>query len=741
MSITLLIDTGTLTYNGVTFVTLWKSHVSGVCEYDKAKRAVKFVRWTIEVEGFVTLNGSVRHGPAATPGSLPGTTDSILSVIRTALMQPGKGLTYTGKGFGPLKVNFVGPTSVWDVAWGPQPELLDFTPLGGPSAMVKWKVEFCIPQCPGAAFTKTLLAFNWGATIDLAEDRYASLTMAGELEIAQTYGQQDDVMSWRSLTTPVLPVGFTMGASNESFSDDKRTFTWSYRYNEMPPFGMPFGATDATGRYKVRSTGGTIYGSRWMCSLSATYNIRPDYPRREAWLRFLVLLTTRMRAARYSDVALIPTPNGQGSGGGSGGGGFWPDFWRGVASGGAGPVGGASLARPSPSSRAIQIQPLAPGNQPGAAENLDGWFQTCFRPSPNTPWSNIPNLKDYTSRQQPLPATGEKGSVIFTSFGFDEGLYKDAKTVSFDASWALFCTLNTLLAASGIWTKVRDCNKALWQMSMQGISGATAWQNLFLRTSDDVIIDACSGIAQREDSALKRSPSLSSPYLSNPTANIYDPDDQSRPELSVQFPGCPSPDQAWLNYGCWFELQLDPGTSLHKPLPGGTFAYDSLSTPASAGDAGAAVESVLGGTNLKSSSTQSDYAVRAATSTYKVTLKGFGVRAGYTIPVPGLVSFAGITPVPTKWQKVIGDKLVGNFNGIPIYFKYWELPYLIPVPPIGPTQLPPPNLAAHIGATTPVPSTIPVPQSLPQPNTLPVRETTLPTFIQAPRQASGLFSG
>ena len=49
-------DVGELSYNGVVFNSLFKSKVVGKAVKDVAMRTVKYVEWTIEAEGVVTLD-------------------------------------------------------------------------------------------------------------------------------------------------------------------------------------------------------------------------------------------------------------------------------------------------------------------------------------------------------------------------------------------------------------------------------------------------------------------------------------------------------------------------------------------------------------------------------------------------------------------------------------------------------------------------------------------------------------
>lgn len=299
-----LLDIGFLQYGTFRFDVLYQSSMSGQVEWDRAKRAVKYVTWKLQVDGIVT------------DGISGGPIDAVFLNMRRQLTKPGQQLTYKGRGFGGqgqgatggLVVN--GPGKVQDVAWGPKPSLLNFKPLGNScSAMVSWQVEFTIPECATANFTNTMLSFNWNGTLAYDSDSMCTYSVDGEFEIALNYGADDKVDNYRALSEPALPVGFRCMSRNFGYSDDKRNYAFSYVFQEMPVQGMPIGCTNATGHYSVKSDGSyrTTTGI-WNANLSATYTIRPDFPRREAWLRFVGMWNTKLLALGYTRMGVVGAP-------------------------------------------------------------------------------------------------------------------------------------------------------------------------------------------------------------------------------------------------------------------------------------------------------------------------------------------------------------------------------------------------------------------------------------------------
>src|SRR2546429_340022 len=131
----ILPDVGTLSYNGVTFSSLYKSTITGQAVLDNANRTIKQMDYTLVVDGVVTLQAGA------------DSTDATWVNLRRRLDTPGGTLTYSGKGFGPLVVNAPGDSTSRDVAWGPKPKTLEFIPLGGSrAATIRWTVLFSLGE-------------------------------------------------------------------------------------------------------------------------------------------------------------------------------------------------------------------------------------------------------------------------------------------------------------------------------------------------------------------------------------------------------------------------------------------------------------------------------------------------------------------------------------------------------------------------------------------------------------------
>ena len=194
-----------------------------------------------------------------------------------------------------------------------------------------------------------------------------------------------------------------------------------------------------------------------------------------------------------------------------------------------------------------------------------------------------------------------------------------------------------------------------------------------------------------------------------------------RPERDLGLPWLLDPVRSWLAYDIWLEVELDPGTVLHKPLPQQADPVDSL-TAAYFDDKG--YDAAKGGTLIGSASSALDVIQRMATSTYRYTLVGHALRVGFQVPIPGLKTVGGQPAVPTAPQRAY-NRLVANWSGgVPVFYAAWSLPYLVARPARSSPGLQggvfggrimapvPPNPALAIRADAQLPELVRLPQAV-----------------------------
>ncbi len=394
MPLNMLPNIGTCSYGNVIFDVLKHTKISSRPVEDSANRTVKYVTHTLTVEGVVVLPDKF--------GGV-GTIDTIWANLRQELETNGLGLVYTGRGFSDVRVNVQG-SPVRDVNWGPKPKILEFVPLGqGKSASISWQVEFSIPECHCAHYSGPC-EYTFETTLTYDEDFYATLTLSGTLEIALTWQSgvnrrrlADIVDAYRQtwLNNPPAIDDFEVKDRSFKESKDKRRMEWSYTYEEMAPMGKPFHCSKANGSYSVRPILSKYGLIRWQSSLRCHYVVRKSFPRRSAYLAFLTIMQDRMSATRRG---FVPP-------------GFTPDNVP---------------------------QQEGGRNFPGIA----------FLPNIADPSDMIGAYRSFESGPQP---TNPNLVPILSNFGFEEGVYDDSKTVSFEASWEYSTTLRALIKVSGAW--------------------------------------------------------------------------------------------------------------------------------------------------------------------------------------------------------------------------------------------------------------------------------------------------
>lgn len=429
---TLLPDIGVLSYNGCTFSSLFHSNIASKIVQDAAVRTTKLVELTITAEGVVTL-----------PDTATNIESTLETMMRLLTAQAGV-LIYQGRS---LKVTVNQPGSpIRDVAWGPVPDVIDITPLGGGrSAMVKWTVKTRIPYVTALTgrAVNTVLQFNEETNVSYGEDGFSTISIKGTLEVPLTRVTQGsrtvpatvDDFRERFMTGIASSIDLTrFRVTRREFpvSRDRRTMEWSFEAEELPYMPPPPDITIARGTYDVRPVKAGVGLCSWLCTLRCTYTVRKDRPRRLAWLAFLALL--RMRMA-FSVLGNVPAPN---------------------------------------------------GNQNSSNVPLVAAGIAALVPMLTLPVAFVaPSLVNYQANAQ-IQAINNRKSMLL-DFNFSEGLYLDSKTVTFSATWRLVTTFSHILTASGIWKRASGENE--WAASIQSVAGWRSWLDNRTLASGDVIVD------------------------------------------------------------------------------------------------------------------------------------------------------------------------------------------------------------------------------------------------------------
>lgn len=440
-------DTGVLSYNGCVFSPLFETKVSGDPVKDNAQRTVKYMDYTITVDGYVTL-----------PAGASSISPTMVNLVKLLTAQGGH-LVYKGRGLDLIvnpQVDGGFGDATRDVAWGPVPELIEFQPLGGgKSAKIQWKVKVRVTYYPNTTTIRTdlrgritsgsLLQFNYETVVGYGDDGFSRLSITGSMEIPltriptqATRTLRYTVDSYRVLIERQIMEGidldrFRVVQREFRVSRDKRSMEWEFTAEERPYMDIPPDCTVARGTYSVRPSKVGPGLCNWLCTLRATYTVRADRPRRVAWFAFLALLRLRMSQSKLAE-----TPN------------------------------------------------LQDGNQNPTLRAARAGLDYAFSPT-------IPNATRFWSEtmrsQNRIVSESRKAWLI--DFSFDEGLYLDSKTITFSATWKLVTTFSHILLASGLWKKLPESDPKgnIWAISMRDVSGSQSWLPNRLDPRLDVIVD------------------------------------------------------------------------------------------------------------------------------------------------------------------------------------------------------------------------------------------------------------
>ncbi len=460
-------DVGALSYNGCVFSPLFETKVSSNCVKDAANRTVKFMEYTIMVDGYVT-------GPdvGVPVGDNTKKVVPTMANLYKLLTAQGGSLIYRGrahdiiangggaaqglqgaKGPAPVVVNM---SRGDDVAWGPVPEMLEFQPLGGGnSAKIQWKVAVRLlpPAVAATEGSLGLLQLNYETVNSYGEDGFSSLSIKGTMEVPMTRRPAQvnrdvryTVDSFRGLIEERILAGIDIGRFKVTRRDftitrDKRTLEFNVQAEEKPYMDNPPDCTMARGSYTVRPAKAGPGLALWLCTLRATYTVRANRPRSTAWRWFMLLLRLRMQQSLAAPIPDIANVNK-----------FEFD-----------------IRKPS-----TFIQ----GLRNVTAHVVQHGF----------------NFKNAIAAVKGTNAISKR--VMLIDFSVDEGLYQDSKTVSFSASWRLACYFKDILIGSGVWKKLpegkapdRAPGNNLWALSMRDVQGSVSCLPNTLDPALDIIVD------------------------------------------------------------------------------------------------------------------------------------------------------------------------------------------------------------------------------------------------------------
>lgn len=277
------INSGTFAYNGVAWTSLYRCKVQCKPVKDSAGRALVAREYLLDVEG--------RLG--ATPGS---TTDATLTTMRRLLEAPAGALTFSAKGFGTLNVNVAGG-QLWDMSYGPWPEVLNWDPVGNDQAcLVRWRCVTQVP-CEENPSPTGIIEYCFDMARDVDKDGYTTRTISGHLTIEatrRTPGSRalpDNADAYLDKVIPDCPLGFERTQKTQ-LSEDKRTIRFTFTDTQIPA-PLPPGVTTADVRHKVRWEVSKNGAPPMSSTISGTIVLPVGTPKSQIWDKILMIMRSR----------------------------------------------------------------------------------------------------------------------------------------------------------------------------------------------------------------------------------------------------------------------------------------------------------------------------------------------------------------------------------------------------------------------------------------------------------------
>lgn len=285
----------TLSYNGYTFGGASKVKWTATPVRDDAGRTVIYTRYEINVEAVITPDDQED-------------CDSALNTIQRLLAEDGKSLVFTGAGGGTIINVNRASGGKRDVAWGPKPQVLKWESLGADqAALVNWTVIANVSVCETSTRWTGVMAFGYDISYDYDKGGYATKTITGYLQIAQTRTLDgtpaDSADNYRSLIVPAAEFQTSSDITHKfSLSRDHSRLEFSITQSVHKSFNIyPEKVVSISGRHDVSwqraNKGAAILRNTLSLQIERGYRAGREIP----WVVFLSIVKKRRQAAIDAD--------------------------------------------------------------------------------------------------------------------------------------------------------------------------------------------------------------------------------------------------------------------------------------------------------------------------------------------------------------------------------------------------------------------------------------------------------
>jgi NAD-dependent dihydropyrimidine dehydrogenase PreA subunit len=304
-----------------------------------------------------------------------------------------------------------------------------------------------------------------------------------------------------------------------------------------------------------------------------------------------------------------------------------------------------------------------------------------------------------------------KTQIIFRGYEASEPEIYGKQTAAFRLEYSFQVSLESLVAATGLWTPIKQAGGdwARWSASMQ----PRAWHvrgnaRMAFDAEDDAIIDICEDVQPDRNmrAATPPRPDVRTPVgrLENPTPSpsvswlfwisllrieVTDETIELKPLPPLE----PLPDRIGMPRGGPYRLRTNPGGGPYslrtdpgsEPISGRKSGVRADQVPPTAGTP-KSVGVSPGQASGPSSPPGAPIIQQRASSTTHAILSGYAIRAGHPVIPPSLREVGGVKAVPCNRADKgdgVDSGIVGVWFGLPIHYCRWQIRYILAGRPTG----------------------------------------------------------
>lgn len=246
----------------------------------------KIESYDVEVRYDERMNRSYNQFTLACVSTVTGSSapsaDALCTQIRWILTQPKLPLHLSGRAVGEMRVNVAG---IVDIRNGPIPTVQSFELKGTVTAVFRWTLSWCLPDCNDAVYTADMGVLSNTYTVSTTVDGgYTSRNISGKVVIPQNSfalgarfpaNAADKFMKVADgrpgSIFPELPPYFRRGPYTYTLSPDRSELAYSITDTQTGYQAPPPGCITADELYEAHSDSKMLF--QWSATVSGRYEI------------------------------------------------------------------------------------------------------------------------------------------------------------------------------------------------------------------------------------------------------------------------------------------------------------------------------------------------------------------------------------------------------------------------------------------------------------------------------------